>query len=189
METTEGLWCVRVVVPFARLLRNSGVHLRRLKRLSEQFVDQVFKWLHLRHCGQRAPILFYTETIKTAHALRAKLLSVVHRTLTSVKDNFWTVFATCPDTFSSFYSTPSQTTLGSLLLIGIRRTTCATPPGGSLAIWLNNLFTQKQARTSYWERWAANHEYEELKEGIWLEPTLGHAAKRIQGSVDRQAPQ
>ena len=42
---------------------------------SEQLVHQVFKWLHLRHCRQRAPILFYTEAFKTAHALRAELLS------------------------------------------------------------------------------------------------------------------
>ena len=30
----------------------------------------------------------------------------------------------------------------------------------------------KQARTVYWREWAANHEYEELREGIWLEPAL-----------------
>ena len=94
-----------------------------------------------------------------------------------------------PDTFSSFCSTPPQTTPGSLLLIGNRRPSCATPPGGCLAIWLNHLLAQKQARTSYSERCAAKHEHEELNEGIWLEPTLGHAAKRNQGSMDGQAPQ
>ena len=26
--------------------------------------------------------------------------------------------------------------------------------------------------TTYWRKWAAKHEYEELKEGIWLEPAL-----------------
>ena len=30
----------------------------------------------------------------------------------------------------------------------------------------------KQARTIFWKKSAAKHEYEELKEGIWLEPTL-----------------
>ena len=25
----------------------------------------------------------------------------------------------------------------------------------------------QQARTVYWKKWAAKHEYEELKEGIW----------------------
>ena len=35
----------------------------------------------------------------------------------------------------------------------------------------------QQARTIYWKKWAANHEYEELKEGIWLEPALGFAAQ------------
>ena len=29
----------------------------------------------------------------------------------------------------------------------------------------------QQART-YWKKWAAKHEYEELKEGVWLEPAL-----------------
>ena len=28
----------------------------------------------------------------------------------------------------------------------------------------------KQAREAYWKRWAAKHEHEELKEGVWLEP-------------------
>ena len=30
----------------------------------------------------------------------------------------------------------------------------------------------QQARTVYWKKWAAKHEYEELKEGVWLEPPL-----------------
>ena len=40
----------------------------------------------------------------------------------------------------------------------------------------------------YWKKWAAKHEYEELKEGIWLEPTclLG---QEDEGGVDGQASQ
>ena len=30
----------------------------------------------------------------------------------------------------------------------------------------------KQARSTYWKKWEAKHEYEELKEGIWLELAL-----------------
>ena len=30
----------------------------------------------------------------------------------------------------------------------------------------------QQAGSVYWKKWAAKHEYEELKEGIWLEPAL-----------------
>ena len=37
-----------------------------------------------------------------------------------------------PDTFSSFCSTPPQTTPDSLLLTRIKRTPCATPPAGML---------------------------------------------------------
>ena len=28
-------------------------------------------------------------------------------------------------------------------------------------------------RSVYWKKWAAKHEYEDLKEGVWLEPELG----------------
>ena len=28
----------------------------------------------------------------------------------------------------------------------------------------------KRARQGYWKRWVAKHEYDELKEGVWLEP-------------------
>ena len=35
-----------------------------------------------------------------------------------------------------------------------------------------------QARTFYWKKWAARHEYEELKEGIWLEPTFALLRKK-----------
>ena len=38
-----------------------------------------------------------------------------------------------------------------------------------------------QARTIYWKKWAARHEYEELKEGI--------VAQEDEGGVDRQASQ
>ena len=30
----------------------------------------------------------------------------------------------------------------------------------------------KQARSAFWKKCAAKHEYEELKEGIWLGPAL-----------------
>ena len=30
----------------------------------------------------------------------------------------------------------------------------------------------QQARSVYWKKWAAKHEYEEFKEGIWLELAL-----------------
>ena len=63
----------------------------------EQFVDQVFHWLHLRHSGLRAPIQFnmnaYDNTCATFQsAIRA------NRTLSSVIGNpseyqhFWTVY-------------------------------------------------------------------------------------------------
>ena len=36
----------------------------------------------------------------------------------------------------------------------------------------------QQARSVYLMRWAAKLEYEELKEGIWLEPTLAVLRKK-----------
>ena len=36
----------------------------------------------------------------------------------------------------------------------------------------------QQARTVYWKKWAAKHEYEELNEGIWLEPALALLRKK-----------
>ena len=36
----------------------------------------------------------------------------------------------------------------------------------------------QQARSVYWKKWAAKHEYEELKEGIWLEPALALLRKK-----------
>ena len=39
-----------------------------------------------------------------------------------------------------------------------------------------------QARSTYWRKWAAKHDNVELKEGTWLEPGLGSAAK---GDTDK----
>ena len=36
----------------------------------------------------------------------------------------------------------------------------------------------QQARTVYWKKWAAKHEYEESKEGIWLELALAMQRKK-----------
>ena len=36
----------------------------------------------------------------------------------------------------------------------------------------------QQARTVYWKKWAAKHEYEELMAGIWLEPSLALLRKK-----------
>ena len=42
-----------------------------------------------------------------------------------------------------------------------------------------------QARTVCWKEWAAKHEYEELKEGIWLEPALALlATQENEGRLD-----
>ena len=38
-----------------------------------------------------------------------------------------------------------------------------------------------QARTVYWKKWAAKHEHEELKEGVWLEPALALLRKKTKG--------
>ena len=42
---------------------------------------------------------------------------------------------------------------------------------------VKNMFLQ-QARAVYWKKWAATHEYEELKEGIWLEQALALLRKK-----------
>ena len=34
------------------------------------------------------------------------------------------------------------------------------------------------ARSVYWKKWAAKHEYEELNEGAWLEPVLALLQKK-----------
>ena len=38
-----------------------------------------------------------------------------------------------------------------------------------------------QARAVCWKKWAAKHEYEELKESIWLEPALALLRKKTKG--------
>ena len=35
------------------------------------------------------------------------------------------------------------------------------------------------ARSVYWKKWAAKHEYEELKEGAWLGPGLALLLKKV----------
>ena len=37
----------------------------------------------------------------------------------------------------------------------------------------------QRARSVYWKKWAAKHEYEELKEGEWLEPALALLRKKV----------
>ena len=41
--------------------------------------------------------------------------------------------------------------------------------------------SRQRARTVYWKKWAAKHEIEELKEGVWLELALAWLRKRTQG--------
>ena len=36
-----------------------------------------------------------------------------------------------------------------------------------------------EARSENWKKWAAKHEYEELKEGAWLEPGLALFRKKV----------
>ena len=40
----------------------------------------------------------------------------------------------------------------------------------------------QRARSVYWKKWAASHEYEELKEGEWLEPGLALLRKKEKGN-------
>ena len=37
----------------------------------------------------------------------------------------------------------------------------------------------QQASKFYWKKWAAKHEYEEFKEGVWLEPALALMRKKM----------
>ena len=37
----------------------------------------------------------------------------------------------------------------------------------------------QRARSVYWKKWAAKHEHEELKEGVWLEPRLTLLRKKV----------
>ena len=39
----------------------------------------------------------------------------------------------------------------------------------------------QRARSVHWKKWAAKHEYEELKEGAWLEPRLALLRKKVRG--------
>ena len=63
----------------------------------EQFVDQVFQWLHLRHSGQTAPIQLYIDAFNITCATFQSAIRA-NRTLNSVIGNpseyqhFWTVF-------------------------------------------------------------------------------------------------
>ena len=63
----------------------------------EQFVDQVFQWLHLCHGGQRAPIQFYSDAFNSTCSTFQSAVRA-NRTLNSVIGNlseyqhFWTVF-------------------------------------------------------------------------------------------------
>ena len=38
----------------------------------------------------------------------------------------------------------------------------------------------KQARSAHWKKWAAKHDYEEWKEGRWLEPALALLRKKTE---------
>ena len=44
----------------------------------------------------------------------------------------------------------------------------------------------KRARLTYWKKWAAKHEYEELEEGIWLEPALALLRRRTEESTNKK---
>ena len=45
----------------------------------------------------------------------------------------------------------------------------------------------QRARSAYWKKWAAKHEYEELKEGAWLEPGLDLLRKKaMENWTDKQ---
>ena len=45
----------------------------------------------------------------------------------------------------------------------------------------------QQARSVHWKTWAAKHEYEELKEGKWLEQALALLRKKIKRRLVRKA--
>ena len=66
-------------------------------RECEQFVDQIFHWLHLRHSGLRPPIQFYIDAFNNTCATFQSAIRA-NRTLSSVIRNpsenqhFWTVF-------------------------------------------------------------------------------------------------
>ena len=37
----------------------------------------------------------------------------------------------------------------------------------------------QRARSVYWKKWSAKHEYEELKEGAWLEPGVALLREKV----------
>ena len=37
----------------------------------------------------------------------------------------------------------------------------------------------QRARSVYWKKWAAKHEYEELKEGVWIEQAPALLCKKV----------
>ena len=37
----------------------------------------------------------------------------------------------------------------------------------------------QRARSVYWKKWAAKHEYEELKKGVWIEPAPALSRKKV----------
>ena len=41
------------------------------------------------------------------------------------------------------------------------------------------MFKKCWCRGVYWKKWAAKHGYEELKEGVWLEPGLALLRKKV----------
>ena len=45
----------------------------------------------------------------------------------------------------------------------------------------------QRARSVYWKNWVAKHEYEELKEGTWLEPGLALVRKKEKGDWTEKA--
>ena len=54
--------------------------------------------------------------------------------------------------------------------------------------FVGQLFTLHE-RIVRWKKWAAKHECEELKEGVWLGPVQAMLTKEDQRVVDRKAPQ
>ena len=47
----------------------------------------------------------------------------------------------------------------------------------------------QQPRTVHWKKWTAQHEHEELKEGIWLQPASGVAAQKDKGRNSKRGQQ
>ena len=49
---------------------------------------------------------------------------------------------------------------------------------------VKKMLSKQAARPVYWKKWAAKHEYEELKDGLWLEPALALLQKKTKKRVD-----